>query len=59
MMRCKFWIMQQGRLETFFAVAAKNLDNAVLGSEYKETIEVCHGRAPYQFIRKSGHCRKG
>lgn len=48
-----------GNLETFFAVAAKELDNAVLGSEYAENIEVRHGRGPYQFQKKSGSLPRG
>ncbi|OKL37642.1 putative Ig domain-containing protein [Domibacillus mangrovi] len=48
-----------GKRTTFLAVAAKEMNNAVLKSEYSEMIEAHHGRAPYQFKQKSGSMPSG
>ena len=43
-----------GKRTTFLAVKAKELDSAVLNSEYKESIEGIHGRESYKYSRVSG-----
>ena len=48
-----------GKRSTFLAVVAKDLTNGVLKSEYSTTIEARHGRAPYQFKRKTGSIPSG
>ena len=48
-----------GKRSTFLAVVAKDLTNGVLKSEYSATIEARHGRAPYQFKRKTGSIPSG
>lgn len=48
-----------GKRTTFLAVAAKEMNTAVLKSEYREVIEARHGRAPYEFKRKSGSLPAG
>lgn len=48
-----------GKRTSFLAVAAKELNNGVLKSEYTEKIEARNGREPYQFKRKSGSIPTG
>ncbi|WP_153730448.1 putative Ig domain-containing protein [Sporosarcina obsidiansis] len=48
-----------GKRTSFLAIQAKELDNAVLKSEYSEEIEGLHGREPYQFKRVSGSMPAG
>lgn len=43
-----------GKRLTFLALAAKELPNGVLKSEYYEKVEARHGRAPYVFKKRSG-----
>ncbi|PID22022.1 hypothetical protein CSV61_07350 [Sporosarcina sp. P3] len=40
-----------GKRTTFLAIQAKELDNAVLKSEYSEKVAAMNGRAPYTFKR--------
>lgn len=42
-----------GKRTTFLAIQAKELDPAVLKSEYMEQVEAIHGRKPYQFKGRS------
>ena len=51
--------MQQENEHSFLAVAAKEMNTAVLKSEYSDKIEATHGRAPYTFKRKSGSMPTG
>ncbi len=41
-----------GKRTSFLAIKAKQLDSAVLKSEYAEQVEGVHGREPYQFKSK-------
>ena len=43
-----------GKRTSFLAVAAKDLSDGVLQSEYREKIEARHGREPYQYKYKTG-----
>ncbi|WP_077214972.1 putative Ig domain-containing protein [Bacillus dakarensis] len=47
-----------GKINTFLAIAAQELTNGVLQSEYSAKIEARHGRAPYEFD-KSGRLPSG
>ena len=48
-----------GKRSTFLAIAAQDLTNGVLKSEYRATIEARHGRAPYKFALKSSSIPSG
>lgn len=41
-----------GKRSSFLAIKAKELDPAVLKSEFNEQVEALHGREPYQFAGK-------
>lgn len=43
-----------GNITSFLAIKAKELDSAVLKSEYIEQVEGLHGREPYTFKRQGG-----
>lgn len=43
-----------GKQTSFIAIKAKELDSAVLKSEYMEQVEGLHGREPYTFKRQGG-----
>lgn len=43
-----------GKRLSFLAIQAKELDTAVLKSEYADKVTAVHGRAPYKYTRKSG-----
>ncbi|WP_317646054.1 putative Ig domain-containing protein [Sporosarcina sp. GW1-11] len=47
------WILDYvaGKRTTFLAIQAKELDNAVLKSEYSDQVSALNGRAPYTFKR--------
>lgn len=48
-----------GKRTSFLAVKAKELDSAVLNSEYSAKLEGVHGREPYKFTRVSGSMPSG
>ena len=48
-----------GKRSSFLAIEAKEMNAAVLKSEYSDTITASHGRAPYQFKRKTGSLPSG
>lgn len=43
-----------GKRSSFLAIGAKDMNTAVLKSEYSDIIEACHGRGPYQYRRTMG-----
>lgn len=48
-----------GKRDSFLAIAAQELDPAVLKSEYSVQVEALHGREPYVFKRQSGTIPSG
>lgn len=48
-----------GKRPSFLAVKAKELDSAVLNSEYSAKLEGVHGREPYKYTRVSGTMPSG
>lgn len=48
-----------GKRTSFLAIKAKELDSAVLKSEYMEQVEGLHGREPYAFKRQGGSLPSG
>lgn len=48
-----------GKRTSFLAIAAQELDTAVLESEYAAKVQAFHGREPYEYKRKSGSLPTG
>lgn len=48
-----------GKRTSFLAIARKELDAAILKSDYTTNVEAFHGRAPYTFTRKTGSLPAG
>lgn len=48
-----------GKRNSFLAIAAKDMNTSVLKSEFSDTVAAQHGRAPYQYKRKTGSMPSG